>query len=115
MIRLINNYNDYVLVDTDTKEELAKCLVLGGYCINIRDCVNVIWNVYVAEEFRRQGFATIMLQRIIKKYKDSRPLILYVYKDNVAAISLYEKLGFEIIGEYDGKENAWTMQYVGGR
>ena len=69
-----------------------------------------IWSVTTFEGFKRQGYATTMLKRIIKKLKD-RPIRLYVYKDNKVAIHLYENLGFKIIEEfYGGYYPAWTME-----
>lgn len=105
MVRLYCESGGYYwLKDTETKDYLARCQVTGR-----RDILE-IWSVHVFEEFRRMGYATMMLKRVINKYlNDSRPLRLYVYKDNTVAIHLYEKLGFEIIGEYGS--NAWTMQY----
>ena len=64
----------------------------------------------IYHEFQHKGFGTLMLKRIIRKYRnDNKPLVLYVYKDNKIAISFYEKLGFKIVGEYH--YNAWEMQY----
>lgn len=107
MIRLCNMYGDrYGLKDTETQKYLCECEVWSR--INRIE----IWCVKTFEEFQRKGYATIMLQRVIKKYRScEKPLLLYVYKDNHIAIHLYEKLGFEIIGEYDGAVDAWTMQY----
>ena len=106
MIRL--NYEGcgyYYLKDTTTQDFIGRCEVR-----NFKDTYE-IWNVRVFERFRQQGYATLMLKRIIKKFSD-KPLILYVWKTNEIAIHLYEKLGFSIIGEYM-QGDAWKMQYMG--
>ena len=108
MIRLNNNgYGYYHLKDTDTQSYLGRCIVYDKR--NFYE----IWGVVIYDRFRKQGYATLMLKRIIKKFAD-KPLRLYVYKDNNIAIRLYEKLGFKIIEEYapynDGNYNAWTME-----
>lgn len=115
MIRLCNapwSLYDYHLTDTKTKDFLGRCQVSPGWYHGEK--VNEIWNVRIFDEFRRKGYATLMLSRIIKKYKrDVLPLVLYVAKDNDIAMHLYKKLGFEIIGEYGS--NAWAMQYKPNR
>ena len=115
MIRLCNvSWSDcrYHLMDTETKDLLGRCEVIPGWYQGTK--ANEIWSVKIFEEFQRKGYATLMLKRIIKKYKGNvTPLRLYVYKDNDIAIHLYKKLGFEIIGEYGS--NAWAMQYKPNR
>ena len=97
----------YYLKDTVTKQILGRCQII--YAINgEKGAFNEIWSVHINPEFRQKGYGTIMLQRIIKKYKrETEPLVLYVYKNNNIAIHLYEKLGFKITGEYNS--NVWTM------
>lgn len=115
MIRLCNApWSDcrYHLMDTETKDFLGKCEVVTGWYRGEK--VNEIWSVRIFEEFQRKGYATLMLKRIIKKYKGNvLPLVLYVAKDNDIAMHLYKKLGFEIIGKYSS--NAWAMQYKPNR
>ena len=103
MIRLNYDRGTYWLRDTTTKDTIGRCMVWDK-----KDFYE-IWSVRIAEEFQRQGFATLMLKRIIKKFKN-KPLRLYVYKSNNIAIHLYEKLGFKIIGEYEKVPSAWIMQ-----
>ena len=106
MIRLNAEGNGfYQLKDTTTKSFLGGCEVWN------RIDFYEIWNVRIFEEFQRNGYATTMLKRVIKKHKD-KPIRLYVFKSNTIAIHLYEKLGFKIIGEYKGRRDpAWTMEY----
>lgn len=107
MIRLNGSDGYFILKDTETQRHLGKCEV------DLYDDKIEIWGVRVYEEFQRKGYATIMLKRIIKKYKNDKiPLLLYVHKENIIAIHLYEKLGFEIVGKYLIGD-AWTMQYKG--
>ena len=103
MIRL-NSYKDkierditnYRLVDTTRQNLIGRCCIKNN---KITNC-NEIWSLMIATQFRRKGYATLMLKRIIAKYKSMRlPLVLYVYKDNDIAIKLYEKLGFKITQE----------------
>ena len=69
-------------------------------------------NLAVKENYRNAGIGSLLLDRAVtfSKVKNLGFLSLEVRKSNVAAISLYEKLGFKIEGErkdfYDNpKEN----------
>lgn len=61
----------------------------------------LISNLYVSRKYRRQGFATALLQKIIADIctKD-RGLYLLVSQDNTQAISVYLNLGFQKVREY---------------
>lgn len=60
-----------------------------------------ITNIAVSPDYRRKGIASEMLSRIIKAaYDDNLYLLtLEVRKSNIAAQKLYEKFGFEPLGE----------------
>lgn len=60
-----------------------------------------ITNIAVSPDCRRKGIASEMLSRIIKSaYDDNLYLLtLEVRKSNIAAQKLYEKFGFEPLGE----------------
>lgn len=118
MIRLNRHENEYwgrtyyELMDTDTRERIGRCHIkYGKYNGNL---VLELWSVMIYEKFQKQGYGTLMLKRIIKKYKKHElPLVLYVYKTNKVALHLYEKLGFQIIGEHtEVSDQAWAMQYI---
>lgn len=55
----------------------------------------------VDQDFRREGIGKFLLEYILEKAKDFDLKIatLEVFSDNVAAISLYEKIGFKIYGK----------------
>ncbi len=59
-----------------------------------------ITNVCVAPEYRRRGIAEKMLQFLIKeaRKKEINIFFLEVRESNLAAIALYEKMGFQQIG-----------------
>lgn len=76
-----------------------------------------ITNLCVELEYRKKGVATALLIFLINKVKLNRGahIFLEVREKNVAAISLYKKIGFELIGvrkKYysDTKENASVMR-----
>lgn len=60
-----------------------------------------ITNIAVSPDYRRKGIASEMLSKIIKAAYDDKLylLTLEVRKSNIAAQKLYEKFGFEPLGE----------------
>ena len=57
-------------------------------------------NIAVAPEFRRQGVAETLVEKLISllKFSDVYCLTLEVRDSNVPAIALYEKMGFVQVG-----------------
>lgn len=72
-----------------------------------------IWALATYGGERRKGYATAMLKEVIARYAAVAPLCLFVEKRNQPAINLYQKCGFEIVGEYRGGAYAWKMLYKG--
>lgn len=74
-----------------------------------------ILNVCVDKDYRRQKLATKMFEEVIKHFKEKKAerVFLEVRKSNVAAINLYESLGFKEIGVrkkyYENTEDALVM------
>ncbi len=63
-----------------------------------------LMNIAVKEEYRRLGIAEKMFDFILEyaKENDIEVITLEVRKENDPAISFYEKLGFEKVGERPG-------------
>ncbi len=74
-----------------------------------------ITNIAVHPKFRQKGIASALMDKMVEKCSvtDVYSLTLEVRKSNQAAISLYEKYGFERVGlrpkYYDNKEDAVLM------
>jgi len=62
-------------------------------------CSNILF-LYVAKPFRRQGIGKLLLKKTLDSAVDRSVLEVHVSTraENVAAIGLYEKLGFEHAG-----------------
>lgn len=59
-------------------------------------------NILIAAPFRRQGLGTRLILRLIEQGRSKGlPVTLSVLKVNLDARRLYEKLGFDLIGETD--------------
>ncbi len=62
--------------------------------------------LYVIEEYRNKGYASKLLEHVINKGLHN--ITLEVSEDNISAINLYKKFGFEIVSKrekyYNGKD-----------
>ena len=80
---------------------------------HILDEVHIV-NLAVHPAYRRRGIAMTLVRSVLKSAKS---FFLEVRKSNVAAIKLYEKMGFRVIDERknyyaDNGEDALVMLYV---
>ncbi len=85
-----------------------------GYVIARKLYENLdITDVFINEEYRRQGYAIKILSYIIENNSNYK-IMLEVNEENIPAIKLYEKLGFKKISErknyYDGTKTAYIME-----
>lgn len=72
-----------------------------------------ITDVFVNQEYRKKGYASKLLDYIIKN-NNGYKIMLEVNEENIPAIGLYEKFGFKKISErknyYDGDKTAYIME-----
>ncbi len=67
-------------------------------------------NIAVAENYRRRGAASALMTELFRAVASAgaRKVFLEVRSDNIAAVSLYERFGFEVLrvrsGYYNGKD-----------
>ena len=93
--RLINDYSN-IIVDN----KIVDCLLL----IN-KDDGKLLDEIYLEEEYRNKGIGTEIINDILN---NNDVVYLWVYKENEKAISLYKKLGFNVIEE---TESRYCMKY----
>ena len=93
--RLINDYSN-IIVDN----KIVGCLLL----IN-KDDGKLLDEIYLEEEYRNKGIGTEIINDILN---NNDVVYLWVYKENEKAISLYKKLGFNVIEE---TESRYCMKY----
>ena len=101
-INKINNYvtnevpkliNDYCNIVVDNKT--VGCLLLTK-----KDDGKLLDEIYLEEEYRNRGIGTKILKEVISS---NDIVYLWVYKENIQAISLYKKLGFIVIDETESR------------
>ena len=93
--KLLNNYSNIVV---DNK--IVGCLLLTN-----KDDGILLDEIYLEEEYRNKGIGTDIIKEVIDNYDI---IYLWVYKENLKAISLYKKVGFVVIEE---TESRYYMKY----
>ena len=93
--KLLNNYSNIVVDD-----KVVGCLLLID-----KDDGTLLDEIYLVEEYRNKGIGTNIIKEVIN---NNDIIYLWVYKENVQAISLYKKLGFNVIEE---TESRYYMKY----
>lgn len=106
-ITKINNYvnskipkqiNNYKIIKSDNKT--IGCLLVEKHLDGV-----ILDEIFIEEEHRNNGIGTEIINNILSNYCI---VYLWVYKDNIKAIKLYEKFGFAII---DNTETRYFMKY----
>ena len=106
----INNINNYV------EDEVPKLLknysnivvdnkIVGCLLLTDKDDGTLLDEIYLEEKYRNKGIGTNIIKEVIN---NNDIIYLWVYKENVQAISLYKKLGFNVIEE---TESRYYMKY----
>jgi len=93
--KLLKNYSNIVV---DNK--MIGCLLLTD-----KDDGILLDEIYLEEGYRNKGIGTNILKNVLN---DNNIVYLCVYKENVKAIALYKKLGFNAIDETDSR---YYMKY----
>lgn len=80
-------------------------------CIAFTDVINgniEIGRVYVREEYRNQGIATKIFDKVLKSSieKGANSLILDTYERLEDAVRLYKKWGFKLVPQFDNLKDS---------
>ena len=75
----------------------------AGYSLHFAKSEEVVFinHLYIHPKYRGCGHGSALLQRIIDANIEQNNIEIEVLKDNAVALSLYQKFGFKIIGQYD--------------
>lgn len=96
LLEVVTDEKAFYLVAVDSQMKKAVGYV-GAYLILDEADIN---QVAIASSYRRKGIASALLQDFMQKLsaKEIRAITLEVRASNRAAISLYEKMGFQTEG-----------------
>ena len=93
----IKDYNNIIIDDK----------IIGIVCIKDLENAKLLDEIYLEKEFRNNGIGTDIIMKVVKK-SNNKNIYLWVYKENIKAVSLYKRLGFKIIDE---AESRYYMEY----
>lgn len=93
---------NYKIVKSDNEK-------IGCLLVTKKDDDTFLDEIYLEEEYRNKGIGTSIIKDILKA---NSPVCLWVYKNNINAISLYKKLNFEILNE---TEDRYYMKHVNSK
>jgi [ribosomal protein S18]-alanine N-acetyltransferase len=89
-----NAYWNYVLVENDSNHSLGHCIVMPGV-----EELHLL-NITIGPQYRRSQIASRALRALEETAlsKGYHRILLEVRRSNAAAIALYEKLAYQLIG-----------------
>ena len=93
-------FKDYYNIVFDDK-------IIGSILLKDIQEGKLIDEIYIEKEFRNNGIGTDIIMKVVKK-SNNKNIYLWVYKENIKAVSLYKRLGFKIIDE---TEFRYYMEY----
>ena len=104
------NINEYVITSVneifkDYYNIIIDDKIIGSVCIRDLENAKLLDEIYLEKEFRNKGIGTDIIRKIIE---NNESVYLWVYKENIKAVSLYKRLGFKIIDE---TESRYYMEY----
>ena len=104
------NINEYVITSVNERFKdyyniIIDDKIIGSVCIKDLENAKLLDEIYLEKEFRNKGIGTDIIRTIIENNKN---VYLWVYKENIKAVSLYKRLGFKIIDE---TESRYYMEY----
>ncbi len=114
-------WNEKVLIDEFYNENSeyfvlvfeSEVIGFGGLWFNIDEAH--IMNIAIKKDYRKKGFGNKLLEFLIKKAQSYKKecITLEVKEDNIPALCLYKKQGFEELGRrkkyYEGKYDGIIM------
>lgn len=105
----INNYvNETIPNEIDKyKNIILNGNIVGSVLVIQKDNAILLDEIFIEEQYRNKEIGTSVIKDIIASTNSN--IYLWVYKDNVKAIKLYNKLGFKIKDETDSR---YYMEYL---
>ena len=108
----INRINSYVNTEVpksikDYSNVIVDDKVIGCLLLTNKDDGILLDEIYLEEEYRNKGIGSGLIKDVLS---NNNIVYLWVYKANEKAISLYKRLGFNVIEE---TETRYYMKYKG--
>lgn len=108
-VEKINNYVNKTISKQifEYKNIVLNNIVVGSFLITKNENGFLLDEIFIEEQYRNKRIGTSIIKGVISKANNN--VYLWVYKDNIKAVNLYNKLGFNIKEETDSR---YYMEYI---
>lgn len=107
-VEKINNYVNKTISNQifEYKNIVLNNIIVGSFLITKNENGLLLDEIFIEEQYRNKGIGTSIIKDVVSKSNSN--VYLWVYKDNVKAVNLYNKIGFNIKEETDSR---YYMEY----
>lgn len=107
-VERINNYINKTIPKQifEYKNIVLNNIIVGSFLITKNETGLLLDEIFIEEQYRNKGIGTSIIKDVV--FKSNNNAYLWVYKDNVKAVNLYNKLGFNIKEKTDSR---YYMEY----
>lgn len=107
----VEKINNYVNKTTpkqifEYKNIVLNNIIVGSFLITKNENGLLLDEIFIEEQYRNKGIGTLIIKDIVSKSNNN--VYLWVYKDNIKAVNLYNKIGFNIKEKTDSR---YYMEY----
>ena len=107
-VEKINNYVNKTISNQifEYKNIVLNNIIVGSFLITKNENGLLLDEIFIEEQYRNKGIGTSIIKDVVSKSNSN--VCLWVYKDNIKAFNLYNKIGFNIKEETDSR---YYMEY----
>ena len=102
-VEKINNYVNKTISNQifEYKNIVLNNIIVGSFLITKNENGLLLDEIFIEEQYRNKGIGTSIIKDVVSKSNSN--VYLWVYKDNIKAFNLYNKIGFNIKEETDSR------------
>ena len=107
-VEKINNYVNKTISNQifEYKNIVLNNIIVGSFLITKNENGLLLDEIFIEEQYRNKGIGTSIIKDVVSKSNSN--VYLWVYKDNIKAFNLYNKIGINIKEETDSR---YYMEY----
>ena len=107
-VEKINNYVNKTISNQifEYKNIVLNNIIVGSFLITKNENGLLLDEIFIEEQYRNKGLGTSIIKDVVSKSNSN--VYLWVYKDNIKAFNLYNKIGINIKEETDSR---YYMEY----
>ena len=107
-VEKINNYVNKTISNQifEYKNIVLNNIIVGSFLITKNENGLLLDEIFIEEQYRNKGIGTSIIKDVVSKSNNN--VYLWVYKDNIKAVNLYNKIGFNIKEKTDSR---YYMEY----